>query len=95
MQKLSPNARVVCLGVVCLAVIGIALPSLAEESSTKNDPSLTPWNDPDDPYVIRLNREDAPPDAFFERNEKQDRSIRGPIDLNRYKGGHAYDTLAF
>ncbi len=78
--------------VIAATLIGFACQSgLAQAQSTKNDPSLTPWNDPDDPYVIRLNRDDDPPNAFFELNKKLDRSIRGPIDLQRYKKGHAYD----
>ena len=67
-MKSSSAITMVLIASVCLT----GLPTLAQESDTKNDPSLTPWNDPDDPYVIRLNRKDASIDKWNQRNEKLD-----------------------
>ena len=97
MTKLHTGRRTVLttLAVALCAVIFSFGSALAETKgkSTKGDPTVTPWNDPKDPYVIRLNRDDPPPNAFFELNDKLDRSIRGPIDLQRYKSGHNYDAF--
>ena len=63
----------------------------ARKSDTQNDPSLTPWNDPNDPYVIRLNRDDKSVDAWNERNSKGNpKRDPGPIDLQRYAAGFDY-----
>ena len=86
------KTKTVIAAILC-AIAFSSWSALAETKgkSTKGDPTVTPWNDPKDPYVIKLNRDDPPPNAFFELNDKLDRNIRGPIDLQRYKSGHAYD----
>ena len=47
----------VLLALVALVAVGMAgavlpVPAEAQESDTKNDPSVTPWIDPGDPHVI-------------------------------------------
>ena len=64
------------------------------EYTTKDDPSLTPWNDPDDPYVFRLNKKDPSIFKWNQRNDKLDPNRKaGPMDLNRYKSGYAADAF--
>ena len=79
-------------GVSLTEFAGAQAPATADSgTSTKNDPSLTPWKDPDDPYVIRLNREDQSIDAWKERNSKPNpQRDAGPIDLQRYAAGFDY-----
>ena len=60
----------------------------AQQSDTKGDPWM-PWNDPDDPYVIRLNKDDPTAGDFWNtRNDKGNpKRDAGPIDLQRYNMG--------
>ena len=46
------------LFIIALCLGALISPAHAQKSDTKNDPSLTPWNDPDDPYLFRLNKKD-------------------------------------
>ena len=66
-----------------------------EISDTRNDPSLTPWNDPDDPSVLRLNTDDPThPDGWNARNDKPRLEREpGPIDLQRYAGGVIHNAF--
>ena len=58
------------------------------------DNSMTPWNDPDDPYVILLNRDDPTVTEWNARNPGRDPTrAAGPIDLHRYSGGTVYDAF--
>ena len=46
--------------------------SLAQDgTSTKDDPLVTPWVDPEDPTVFRMNEDDPSfPDGWRKRNDK-------------------------
>ncbi len=82
---------------IILLTIFLALGCMAGLSwaqDTKKDNSMTPWNEGDDPYVIRLNRDDPTVTTWNERNSKIDtENVAGPIDLNRYTGGTVYDAF--
>lgn len=86
------KTKVMTAAALCTVLL-CSFPAFAEKGkSTKGDPSVTPWHDPQDPYVILLNKDDKnKPADMMKRNKMQDRSIRGPIDLQRYAGGHAFD----
>lgn len=64
-----------------------------EGTSTKGDPSVTPWNDPDDPYVIRLNKDDPSTTSWNARNPGLAKDRKGPTDLNRYGGGARHEAF--
>ena len=90
------------LTIALTLVLGLAVDSAtaqstetaAQESDTQNDQSMTPWNDPDDPYVIRLNRDDPTTTEWNSRNSGRDPNrAPGPIDLHRYSGGTVYDAF--
>ena len=77
------NAKIV-ISTVLFSLTLCCLTGLAQAQSTKDDPSVTPWNDLKDPSIIRLNKNDPSLGKMMDRNDKQDRNIRGPIDLQRY-----------
>ena len=93
MFKTTKKTVVQC-GVLALIIAGMVMfagLASAQESDTKNDPSLTPWNDPDDPYVILLNRDDPTVNDWNARNDKLDPTRKpGPIDLQRYENGFPF-----
>ena len=73
-----------------LLVLG-GLIGFAEDQDSKNDPSLTPWNDPNDPFVIRLRKDDDTLNKWRERNKKSNpKRDAGPIDVQRYGWGLDY-----
>jgi len=75
---------------VLLATSGV----IAQDgTSTKGDPSVTPWNDPDDPYVIRLNKDDPSTTSWNYRNSRLAKDRKGPTDLNRYGGGARHEAF--
>ncbi len=62
-----------------------------DPTGTRNDPSLMPWSDPDDPHVIRLRKDDDTLELWRDRNEKPNvKREEGPIDVQRYGWGLDY-----
>ena len=78
-----------------LIILALVCPAaVAQESDTRNDLSLTPWIDPDNPNVIRLDPTDATINTWNERNTKGNpKREPGPIDVQRYSGG--FDFAGF
>jgi agmatinase len=86
------KTKTVIAGALVSLILG-SMTGLAQEGSTRNDPSVTPWNDPDDPYVIRLNRDDPSTTSWNYRNSRLAEDRKGPTDLNRYGGGARHEAF--
>ena len=57
----------------------------AQDFSTRTDPSVTPWIDPDNPVVILRDPNDPNAEFEFGRNSLPNPERKpGPIDLQRY-----------
>lgn len=81
---------------IALAVFALtSQTAAAQQSDTINDSSLTPWNDPSDPTVFRLNKDDPTfPGGWNKRNDKPKlKREPGPIDLQRYYGGTMHNAF--
>ena len=80
---------------VLIALLVTCPAAMAQQSDTRNDPSLTPWNDPSDPSVLRLNTDDpSHPDGWNARNDKPKlKREPGPIDLQRYYSGTMHNAF--
>ena len=87
--------RLVSISMSAFALFLLSFVAIAQDSDTKNDPSLTPWNDPNDPGVFRLNTDDpSHPDGWNARNEKPKLEREpGPIDLQRYYAGTMHNAF--
>ena len=73
----------ILVGLLTLSVI--ALPAFAQKKETPAEP----WNDPENPAVIRLDPNDETRDLWKERRDlSTDDRKPGPINVQRYKLGH-------
>ena len=93
MKKLPVLLALVALVAVGMAGAVLPGPAEAQESDTKNDPSVTPWSDPDDPHVIRLNKDDPSAEVWNYRNPRLAKDRKGPTDLQRYGSGMRHEAF--
>jgi agmatinase len=64
-------------------------------SDTRNDPSWTPWIDPSNPNVVRLNKDDPSAEVWRKRRDtsKDPKREAGLIDLQRYEMGFHWQAF--